>query len=347
MRHLFLATMLACDPEMGPAPDHCATVEPVYIQTEDGAEVSLHHHASPGPPVLLIHGISSNHRFWDLTPEHSFPRILGEAGFDPWLMDLRGHGSAVYTEAGTRQRYGWSIDDYGRYDVPAAIAHIQEQTGHPRVAVVGHSMGGMVAAIYASIHGDDDLAALVTVGSPVAFPDGDFHSWMGKTVSRIAQTTRSVATPSIARFMAGWHTLPLHGEAILFTASNLPLHTRRLMLRHIVSPTSRGEFKQIQQMLQAGRLVSADGQTDHTAGLSKVDAPVLAIGGGGDFIVPPERVAPWSEVTGSEDVTVIMASESNGFVADYGHLDLALGPAAPREILQPIATWLNERRDRW
>jgi len=171
---------------------------------------------------------------------------------------------------------------------------------------------------------------------------------MGKTVSILGQTTRSVGTPSIARFMAGWHAaFPVHGEAILFTTSNLPLHMRRLMLRHVVSPTSRGEFEQIQRMLQSGRLVSADGHLDYTTGLAAIDSPILAIGGGGDFIVPPERISPWANVTGSEDVTIVMASESNGFVADYGHLDLALGPAAPREILQPIATWLNDRRDRW
>ena len=46
-------------------------------------------------------------------------------------------------------------------------------------------------------------------------------------------------------------------------------------------------------------------------------------------------------------MTVSMASKANGYVADYGHLDLALGPAAPREVLRPIAAWLKARHDRW
>lgn len=333
---------------MGPQPEHCASVTPISVPTEDGAEIALHHHPNSGPPVLVIHGISSNHRFWDLTPEHSLAETLRKAEFDPWLIDLRGHGNAIHTSDGERQRYGWTIDDYGRYDVAAAIQYIQTETGYSKVAIVGHSMGGMVASIYTAIHGDEHVAALVTVGSPVVFPTGDFHSWLGKTISNLGKMPRSFGTPAVARFMAGWHdAIPVHGESILFNASNMSDHMQRTMLRQIVSPTSRGEVKQLHQMLIQGRLVSADGHTDYTASLANVDVPILAIGGAGDFIVPPIRVEPWSTVTGSEDVTVAMASEANGYVADYGHLDLVLGPAAPREILQPIALWLNEHRTQW
>lgn len=274
--------------------------------------------------------------------------ILQEAGFDPWLLDLRGHGDAVYKTDGTRQRSGWDIDDYGRFDLAAAIQSVKQATGHDKVAVIGHSMGGMVASIYASFHGDDELAALVTVGSPAAFPSHDLHSWLGKTVAAMGTVPAVIGTPSVARFMGGWQgRIPLRGEGILFTTSNLPIHMRRRMLNHIASPVSRGEFTQLQRMFETGRLVSADGSIDHSARLAALTVPVLAIGGGGDFIVPPGRVSPWATLTGSDDVTVSMASKANGYVADYGHLDLALGPAAPREVLRPIAAWLKARHDRW
>jgi len=120
-----------------------------------------------------------------------------------------------------------------------------------------------------------------------------------------------------------------------------------LMLRNIVSPTSREEVSQLRRMIQSGRFTSADGKMDYSAALSSLTVPFLAISGGGDFIVPPDLVEPWMKQVGSDDKTLIEASRTNGFAADYGHLDLALGPAAPREILQPVAKWLNQRRDSW
>ena len=94
-------------------------------------------------------------------------------------------------------------------------------------------------------------------------------------------------------------------------------------------------------------MVSADGRRDYTAQLLELTMPVLAIAGGGDRIAPKQRVIPWATATGSEDVTVIVADKASGFAADYGHLDLVLGPAAPREVIRPIVEWLSERRSQW
>ncbi|RME21832.1 MAG: alpha/beta hydrolase, partial [Deltaproteobacteria bacterium] len=133
----------------------------------------LRRYPAAGPPVLLVHGISSNHRTWDLGPQRSLARALQARGYDAWLLDLRGHGLAERDPAGRRQRNGWTMDDYGRYDLPAAIDHVRSVSGFDRVGYVGHSMGGMVAAIYNALVGDDALAALVVVGSPVDFADPD------------------------------------------------------------------------------------------------------------------------------------------------------------------------------
>jgi len=347
MRYILLFC-LACNPRMDPPPSHCEGAESVHVETADGAEIALHRHAASGPPVLLIHGISSNHRFWDLTQDQSMALILVKAGFDPWLLDLRGHGDAVFKANGERQRHGWSVDDYGIFDLHAAIGHIQAQTGQERVAIVGHSMGGLVGAIYQAHHGDDALAALVVVGTPGTFDTKGLKRALGRASTLVGSLPPSFGSPTVARWMAGWQgNIPAHGEGILFTASNMPPHMRRLMLRNIVSPTSREEVSQLKQMVASGSFTSADGEMDYSAKLSELTVPFLAISGGGDFIVPPELVEPWMDQVGSDDKTLIEASKANGYAADYGHLDLALGPAAPREILRPVAEWLGQRRDRW
>ena len=59
------------------------------------------------------------------------------------------------------------------FDVPVgeerlerAIEQIVEQTGQPRVSLVCHSMGGLVARCYIAGSGANRVDRLVTIGSP-------------------------------------------------------------------------------------------------------------------------------------------------------------------------------------
>ncbi len=97
-------------------------------------------------PVLLIHGFFCNRQLW---------RPL--AG---WLA-ARGH---VVAAVDLEPVLG-SIDDY----VPAiatAVERLLAKTGAPAVALVGHSMGGLVARAYLRRRGNEHVAALVTLGTP-------------------------------------------------------------------------------------------------------------------------------------------------------------------------------------
>jgi len=341
---IFLPFVIACKPMAPLAPPHCERASTALIDTEDGAQIALHHHSGAGPPVILVHGISSNHHFWDLTEQHSMPELLVDAGFDTWAVDLRGHGDAMKTEAGIRQRHGWTIDDYGKHDLHAAITHVQTVTGHAKVAVVGHSMGGMVAAAYNGHHGDDAISALVVVGSPISFEHQDFLTLLGRTGLGIGSLWTSFGTQrwaAMASRMSG--PLPIHGEGVLYNAKNMKPEMRRYMLDHIVSPVSREELRHFQVIFKQRRFTSVDGQLDYPAQLRDLDAPLLVVAGSGDQIAPIETVEAWIEHSGSDDETFMAAGEANGFAFDYGHLDLVLGDHAREEVLNPIASWLESR----
>src|SRR5687767_5683513 len=65
------------------------------VATDDGADIVLEHLPTiGGPAVVLVHGISSNHLFWDLEPQRSLAQHLQRQGYDVWNLDLRGHGTA-------------------------------------------------------------------------------------------------------------------------------------------------------------------------------------------------------------------------------------------------------------
>ena len=141
----------------------------VLVDTKDGASILLTRHPAPGAPVVLIHGLSANRFTWDLEGR-GLAHTLQGAGYDVWLLDLRGRLDST-PPAGAGRR--WDLDDYGRYDVAAALGHVATQTEHEEVAVVGHSMGGMVMAIHHHWHGDRGLGPVVILGSPLQFSHPD------------------------------------------------------------------------------------------------------------------------------------------------------------------------------
>ena len=340
----FFLFALSCRPQ-APVPSvHCDDAQTARLSTEDGAEIVLHRHPAAGPPVVVVHGIASNHRSWDLTSDRSLAEVLQEAGFDAWLLNLRGHGEALLTADGDRQRHGWALDDYGAHDLRAAIDHIRAKTAAKKVAVVGHSMGGMVAAVYNGHHGDDAISALVVVGSPIQFVERDLVFTVGSAMMRVGVAWRSLGMHTGAEILSQIPgEIPVHGEGILFNPKNMSPAARTQMLQAIASPVSREEMQQFNQTFKQGRFTSVDGSLDYVELLSNLDVPLLVIAGAADRIVPPSRVTPWMDAVSSEDTTYIEAGTKYGFSANYGHLDLTIGDAAQSEIHAPIANWLQQR----
>ena len=113
-----------------------------------GVDVRLRATRWPGTgvPVLLLHGLASTRRFWDLVA----PRL---AGLPVLALDQRGHGD--------------SDRPAGPYD-GATVAQdaltALDALGLSRVVVVGHSWGASTALRLAAEHGERVLAVVAVDG---------------------------------------------------------------------------------------------------------------------------------------------------------------------------------------
>lgn len=317
-----------------------------WVEVGGGDHAALHHTPNPGgPPVVLCHGISSNHRFWDLAPGRSLVEHLWERGYDVWNLDLRGHGDAVRGPDGRRRSGGWSVDDYGTGDLPAVFAAVREATGAERLHYVGHSMGGMVLAVYLATHPDPPLASAVVVGSPLDFRDPDPLVATLFRASPAGELLPSLPTPAGARVLAVTRrdTL-LRFDEILHNPENLTPRAEALMLRRVVSPLWEGEVAQLAQVKEDGEFRSADGSVVYREALGGVTVPIRFLAGRADRVVTPDRVLAFYEAVGAADKDFVIAGRANGHHGDYGHLDLGCGDHAVDDVYPLISGWLEAHR---
>ena len=99
-----------------------------------------------GIPLVMLHGFGNEAHIWDAFAPHVAPH------YQTLALDQRGHG-----------RSDW--DPQGRYetdDMREDLEEVSKALGLERLVLVGHSMGGRVATLFAGRH-PERMAGLVLV----------------------------------------------------------------------------------------------------------------------------------------------------------------------------------------
>ena len=143
-------------------------------------------------PILLVHGFLCNHRVWD-----KVVGALRQAGHPVLTVDLE----PIFT----------SIDDYTT-QIERAVCHLKSATGSPQVSLVGHSMGGLVIRAWLRAHGTQQVAKIITLGTPhqgtqatqwLTTPNGAQMTWQSNWLSELAHaespTTRELMHLGLTR----------------------------------------------------------------------------------------------------------------------------------------------------
>jgi triacylglycerol esterase/lipase EstA (alpha/beta hydrolase family) len=180
------------------------------------------HPGSARPPVLLLHGYGCNSGYWDhLTP------LLDAAGISHATLDL--------------EPITCGIDDYAG-PVERAVESLCAATGAPKLVIVAHSMGGLVARAWLRKHGAARVARVITLGTPhhgtclasfgvgrnaaqmrrAGCPEGLESEWLRDLAAGESAATRALLTsiythhdniisPQTSSFLAGAHNIPMGG----------------------------------------------------------------------------------------------------------------------------------------
>ena len=212
--------------------------------------------AAPAPTVVLLHGGSAHAHWWDrfaasIADTH---RVLA--------LDLRGHGDSAHVDPPA-----YAVEDYAR-DLAAFVATLQLD----RIDLIGHSLGGMVAAAFASQE-PQRLRSLVIVDSQLRI------------------------TPAGARYMLRLHNFPqpiyrdraraIERFRLLPTQTAADAATLRDVAAHSFCQLADGRWT-----LKFDREALAHHTPqDLTPLLSSLTCPILIVRGAHSTLLPPTALA--------------------------------------------------------
>lgn len=297
-----------------------------------------------GEPVLMPHGTSVN-RFNYMTPGSDLAGYLSSLGYDVWVPEHRGDRTSRGPDPRAYRRGEWSMDDIAARDMPAVIDEVLRVTGRDRVWWVGHSLGGILGYILAQGERAEQVAGLVTLGSPGAYVHPS--RWVQRTSRHSALLPKSGQVPTRGAAMALLPVLDVAPDSrllhVVFNADNADVPTLVDFVGQGMENIGRGMTEQYLRWLREGPITSLDGSVDYSAGLGQISQPALVIAGRVDHIVPAWTARWGFDHLGSADKTWQVMGVGWGHRADYGHGDLVVGRHAEREVFPLVGAWLDER----
>jgi polyhydroxyalkanoate synthase len=111
-------------------------------------------------PVLVTYSFVLKPYVFDLAPGNSVVENLVKAGFDVYMLDFG---------VPSREDAGLAIEDLVLDYMHDAVQKVVEISGAAEVSLLGHTQGGTLSAMYASLFPEGPLKNLVLLSAPTEF----------------------------------------------------------------------------------------------------------------------------------------------------------------------------------
>lgn len=306
-------------------------VEEHSLSTDDGYRLTIHRVQAAsytnGTVVLLMHGLLCSSADWLMIgPGNALAYLLANKGYDVWLGNARGnrysrdHASINPDDDNSFWKFSWH--EIGRYDIPATIDYILEQTGHRRLQYVGHSQGTTGFFVMASTRPEyNDKIIQMNALAPVAFM-GHMKSPLLRFMTKFLKTLDILlAVFGVGEFMpnkpilheiaqlicppnstvhinmcahllfllAGYNPSQLDPVMLPILFGHTPAGSATRQLVHYAQEVLSNRF----EMYDYGKLKNVliyGSATPPEYDLSRVTAPVVMYYGLNDFLATPEDV---------------------------------------------------------
>lgn len=287
-------------------------------------------------PLLLIYALINRETMLDLQPDRSVIQNLLKEGIEVYLIDW-GYP--------TRKDRYLTLDDHVNGYLDTIVDFLRERHRLPKINLMGVSMGGTMAVMYAALH-PEKVNNLIATATPTHFDTdkGLLHIWMKEIdVDRMMDTFGNLPGDLLnigflllnpARLVFDKYIGFLENmddqefvenfirmEKWIFDCPDIPGET----FRQFVKDCYQKNLLIHNKMEVGGKRVD----------LKKITMPLLNIYGRYDHLVPPEACKPLTRKVGSKDTADICL--------DTGHIGILLGAKCQKELVPRIAGWLKDR----
>ncbi|HEV7814177.1 MAG TPA: alpha/beta fold hydrolase [Janthinobacterium sp.] len=292
-------------------------------------------------PLLIVPAPIKQPYIWDLSPERSVVRRAIEHKLGVYLVE--------WTEPGEGTRSP-GLSDYAGPMLDACIDATAEQAHCDRVFLMGHSLGGIIAAIH-SAYRPEHVAGLALIEAPLHFPEmaGTFQSLpeLGirgrqefRSSSRVPGSLLSMISASaapgtfcVSRYldwlasMASVERTATHWRVERWTMDELPMPST------LFDDVVEGLFRQ--NSFMRGEL-AIDGVRLHPRDIT---APLLSVYQPSSTITPPESVLAFHRAAGSRDQELVPYFGDIGVALQ--HVGPLIGDNAYRHVWPRVFNWLD------
>lgn len=300
--------------------------------------------ASDGPALLIIPAPIKRAYLWDLAPSISVVQQCLRHGIRPYVVQWERPTPAD-------QRLGLSA--YADALIEICREQITAETGAQQVFVAGHSLGGVLAAIYTALH-PERVRGLILLSAPLQFGPGTgvfaplvayaphaqvLTAGMPTDVAGTFLNTVSVlAAPAIfegERWSDWWRSLA--DPQALFT------HLRVMRWTFDEQALPRQLFVEVVEWLyRENRFMQGTLSVGGRLALpSAITAPIISVIERHSALIPPEAVLPFLAATGSRDTQTLWYEGDVGVVLQ--HLGMLVGRRAHQELWPTLCAWIRAR----
>ncbi len=258
---------------------------------------------SRGIPVILLHGSFTNRGFWFSDKGKGFAGALLSAGYDPWMVEARGHGDSPMNNLYSKN----NIEMYSKFDLPSVQDFVAEQTGQ-KAFWVGHSLGGVtLTTALAGGHLDTEKVTGIIL--------------FGSQVSRYPMLLR---VPGLR------------------LAARLILLSKNRISGKNIGPEQEPvgiarEFVRWAGLLHGWK--SSDGES-YWKGLKKLNLPSLGFAAKKDRGDPAQSCRKLLNAIPGESQFYLL-SKQQGFLQDYDHVSMVVSKPAEQEIWPKAIQWMK------
>lgn len=290
--------------------------------------------------ALIVPAPIKRHYIWDLAPQCSVVQRLVERGMQVYLIEWT-------NPDGEETRFG--LQEYGYAMIEECVDAIEAFHPAGKLFLLGHSLGGVLAAIYAALR-PPRVAALVLIEAPLHFAgaSGSFGPLVafGPPARSVTSVFKRVpgSVLSLVSTMASPATFSIerYADLIASLGSREYLNLHLLVVRWTMdeAPMAGPLFEQVVERLyredafMRGTLTIAG----RPLGPMNLVSPLLSVYDPHSVVIPPESVIAFHRATGGT-MKRLLPYEGDTGVA-LAHVGALVGDNAHRLLWPQIFDWM-------